>query len=162
MESNSKFRYLFVIILSRQTLNIPDLQFLSTFLCRIIGDNWDLEVKARYQTKSQNNKSLHYFHAYAVKDRVSAQGLDNTGPQKRIDEIEMQEFLPTTEVQEAIASDLVNIVPRVLVKYLTLYSTFKKAVIYHIPHAHTKEMVEQSEVVCFDRFKPSFLVVLFK
>lgn len=90
-----------------------------------MGDNWDLEVKARYQTKSQNNKSLHYFHAYAVKDRVSAQGLDNTGPQKSIDEIEMQEFLPTPEVQEAIASDLVNIVPRVLVKYLTPYSTFK-------------------------------------
>ncbi|XP_015775690.1 PREDICTED: uncharacterized protein LOC107353824 [Acropora digitifera] len=39
---------------------------------QIVGDNWDLEVKARYQTKSQNNKSLHYFHAYAVKDRVAA------------------------------------------------------------------------------------------
>lgn len=73
----------------------------------------------------------------------------------------MQEFLPTPEVQEAIALDLVNIVPRVLVKYLTPYSTFKKAFIYHIPHARTKEMVEQSEVVCFDRFKPSFLVVPF-
>jgi len=57
----------------------------------------------------------------------------------------MQEFLPTPEVQEAIASDLVNIVPRVLVKYLTPYSTFKKAVIYHIPHAHTKEMVDDQK-----------------
>ena len=59
-------------------------------ICRIVGDNWDLEVKARYQTKSQNNKSLHYFHAYAVKDRVAAQGLDNKRPQKSIDEIEMR------------------------------------------------------------------------
>lgn len=122
-----------------------------------MGDNWDLEVKARYQTKSQNNKSLHYFHAYAVKDRVVARGLDNSGPQKSIDEIEMQEFLPTPEVQEAIVADLVNIIPRVLVKYLTPYSTFKKAVIYHIPHPHSKEMVEKSEVVC----KAKYFVIYF-
>ena len=43
--------------------------------------------------------------------------------------------------------DLVNIITRVLVKYLTPYSTFKKAVNYHIPHPHSKEMVEKSEVV---------------
>ena len=116
-------------------------------ICRIVGDNWDLEVKARYQTKSQNNKSLHYFHAYAVKERVVAQGLDIKRPQKSIAEIEMREFLPTPEVQEAIVADLVKIIPRVLVKYLTPYSAFKKAVIYHIPHPHSKEMVEKSEVV---------------
>ena len=80
-------------------------------ICRIVGDNWDLEVKARYQTKFQNNKSSHYFH---VKDRVAAQGLDNKRPQNSIGEIKMREFLPTTEVQEAIVADLVNIIPRVL------------------------------------------------
>lgn len=101
------------------------------FSCRIVGDNWDLEVKARYQTKSQTNKSLHYFHAYAVKDRVVANGMDNKEPQKSIDEIEMQEFLPTPEVQEAIASDLTNIIPRVISKYLKPYNKFKGASTYH-------------------------------
>ncbi|KAJ7331119.1 hypothetical protein OS493_020821 [Desmophyllum pertusum] len=110
---------------------------------RIVGDNWDLEVKARCQTKSQTNKSMHYFHAYAVKDRVVPKGLDSTGPQKSIDEIEMQEILPTPEVQEAIISDLAYIIPRVLVKYLTPYKAFSKAVMYHIPHAHSKEMAEK-------------------
>ena len=86
-----------------------------------MADNWDLKVKARYPRKSQNNKSLHYFHSYVVKDRVAAQGLDNKRPQKSIGEIEMREFLPTPEVQEAIVADLVNIIPRVLVKYLTPY-----------------------------------------
>ena len=103
------------------------------FSCRIVGDNWDLEVKARYQTKSQTNKSFHYFHAYAVKDRVVANGMDNKEPQKSIDEIEMQ-FLPMPEVQEAIASDLTSIIPRVILKYLKPYSKFKGASIYHIPH----------------------------
>ena len=117
-----------------------------------MGDNWDLEVKARYQTKSQNNKSLHYFHAYAVKDRIVSEDPENSNPQKSIDEIEMEEFLPTPEVQEAIVSDLVNIIPRVLVRYLTPYSIFKKAVIYHIPHLHTEEMKKKSEVVCLVLF----------
>ena len=62
------------------------------FIFRIVGDNWDLEVKARYQTKSQNNKSLHYFHAYAVKDRIVSEEPENSIPQKSIDEIEMEEF----------------------------------------------------------------------
>lgn len=69
----------------------------------------------------------------------------------------MQEFLPTPEVQEAMVADLVNIIPRVLVKYLTPYSTFKKAVIYHIPHPHSKEMVGKSEVVC----KAKYFVIYF-
>ena len=51
--------------------------FVFVLMCRIVGDHWDLEVKVRCQTKSQNNKSLHYFHAYAVKDRVIPKGLSN-------------------------------------------------------------------------------------
>ena len=60
--------------------------------------------------------------------------LENKQRQKNIGEIEMQEFLPTPKVQEAIVSNLVNITASVLVKYLTPDSTFKKNVIYHIAH----------------------------
>ena len=114
-----------------------------------MGDNWDLEVKARCQTKSQTNKSLHYFHAYAVKDRVISKGLANTRPQKSIDEVEMQEILPTAEVQESIISDLSKLIPRVIVAYLPPYKSFRKAVQYHLPHQHSQEMAGKSEVVSF-------------
>ena len=118
-------------------------------ICRIVGDNWDLEVKARCQTKSQTNKSLHYFHAYAVKDRIIPKGLHNSKPQKSIDELEMQEILPTAEGQESIISDLAYIIPRIIVRYLSPYKAFQKAVVYHIPNPHSKEMSEKSEVVSF-------------
>ena len=75
--------------------------------------------------------------------------MDNKEPQKSIDEIEMQEFLPTPEVQEAIASDLTSIIPRVILKFLKPYSKFKGASIYYIPHQYSREMQEKSEVVCF-------------
>ena len=94
-------------------------------MSRIVGDNWDLEVKARCQTKSQNNKSLHYFHAYAVTDMIIPKGLSNQRPQKGID----------AEVQESILSDLCYIIPRVIAEYLPTYKTFRKAVHYHY-HYH--------------------------
>ena len=117
-----------------------------------MGDNWDMEVKARCQTKSDNNKSLHYFHAYAVKDRVVSEGLESTRPQKGIDEVEMQEILPTAEVQEYIISDLAHMIPRVIVQYLSPYKLFRKAVQYHIPHPHSQEMAGKSEVVSLQPF----------
>lgn len=84
-----------------------------------------------------------------MKDRVSTKGLGSTRPQKSIDELEMQEILPTPGVQENIISDLANIIPRVLVRYLKSYSAFKKAVVYHIPHPYSAEMIKKSEVVSF-------------
>ena len=119
-------------------------------MSRIVGDNWDLEVKARCQTKSQNNKSLHYFHAYAVTDIIIPKGLSNQRPQKGID----------AEVQESILSDLCYMIPRVIAEYLPTYKTFRKAVHYHIPHAHSQEMTEKSEVVSCQCIKKCFSVTV--
>ena len=149
-----------MIILSSKIVQKNYNHVVFVLICRIVGDNWDLEVKARCQTKSQNNKSLHYFHAYAVKDRVIPKGLSNQRPQKGIDEVEMQEILPTAEVQESILSDLCYIIPRVIAEYLPPYKTFRKAVHYHIPHAHSQEMTEKSEVVSCQCMKKCFSVIV--
>lgn len=78
-----------------------------------------------------------------MKDRVIPKGLSNKRSQKGIDEVEMQEILPTAEVQEYI----LYIIPRVTAEYLPPHKAFRKAVHYHIPHAHSQEMTEKSEVV---------------
>ncbi len=106
-----------------------------------------MEVKARYQSKQHSNQSLHYFNSYAVKDRASAKGLSNVRPRKLIDELQLEEFLPTATVQEDIIADVAHIVPRVIVHHLKPYKEFKKAVVYHIPHEHTTEMSKNSEIV---------------
>lgn len=38
---------------------------------RIVADNVDFTVHARHQTKASQNKSLHWTHAFAVKNRVN-------------------------------------------------------------------------------------------
>ncbi len=114
---------------------------------RIVGDNWDMEVKSRCQTTAKNNRSLHYFHMFAVTDRIYQENLSTKKPQKVIDAISMDEFLPVSAVQEEFLDDLHDIIPRILVRYVKAYKPLKKAVIYHISHSHTQEMNTKSEWV---------------
>ena len=49
---------------------------------KIVGDNFDKNVKRRHQTINRQTLSLHYFHAFAVKDRINYTTLDDTAPYK--------------------------------------------------------------------------------
>lgn len=48
------------------------------------GDNLDRSTKPTYQRQEQKALSLHYFHSFAVKDRVNLQDLSNEPPDSRI------------------------------------------------------------------------------
>ena len=77
---------------------------------RIVEDNLDLSTTARVQTLEQTNQSLHWFHEYAVKDRVTVPSGESK-PQKSLDELCMAEILPTATVQQETLMDLVYIIP---------------------------------------------------
>ena len=115
---------------------------------RIVADNLDFTIQARHQTKSSQNKSLHWTHAFAVKNRVSPDSsLSYNKPQLKVTELEMCHVLPSKDDQEEIYNDLVPLVYRELVKYLPCYTPFKCGVQHHIPHPHSKEMKRKSEQV---------------
>ena len=46
----------------------------------IVGDNIDKNFRPSYQRQDQQTKSLHYFHAYAVKNRVDVSSLSDARP----------------------------------------------------------------------------------
>ena len=108
----------------------------------------DLEQAARIQSHKTTNKSLHWFQIYAVKDRVACDPSLSEGPQKSLDDLQLQEFLPTAEVQARLIDDFTLLVPRIIVQYLPAYQLFRKGVFFHIPHVHSAEMIKKSEVVC--------------
>lgn len=115
---------------------------------RIVADNLDFTIQARHQTKSSQNKSLHWTHAFAVKNRVSPDSsLSYNKPQLKVTDLEMYHILPSKDDQEEIYNDLVPLVYRELVKYLPCYAPFKCGVQHHIPHPHSKEMKRKSEQV---------------
>ena len=45
---------------------------------KIVGDNVDKNVKPRFMHIHSQTRSLHYFHAYAVKDHLNLMGVSNT------------------------------------------------------------------------------------
>ena len=47
---------------------------------KIVGDNVDKNVKKRYLRVDQQNASLHFFHAFAVRDRIDFSHLPDTLP----------------------------------------------------------------------------------
>ena len=47
---------------------------------KFVGDNIDKNVKPSLQRHELRDQSLHYFHGYAVWDRVNFPGLSNKPP----------------------------------------------------------------------------------
>ena len=88
-------------------------------------------------------------------------------PQKSLNELCMEEILPTAMVQEETLMDLVYIIPRIVCRYLPAYSIFQKSIVHHIPHTFSQEMTQRSEkvhctefpakILFLEPFKPQYL-----
>ena len=46
----------------------------------IVGDNLDKNIRPRHMTSDHQTQSVHYFHCYAVQDRVDFHHLSNDEP----------------------------------------------------------------------------------
>lgn len=57
---------------------------------KLVGDNIDKDVRASYQRLHHTTQSFHYFHAYAMLDRVDFSGLsDVSPPQSAVDPLSL-------------------------------------------------------------------------
>ena len=59
-----------------------DVQEVSLEWCgfKLVGDNIDKNIRPSFQRSNRQTKSLHYFHSFAVKDRVNLQSLSDVTP----------------------------------------------------------------------------------
>ena len=118
---------------------------------RIVADNVDFTVHARHQTKASQNKSLHWTHAFAVKNRVNPDSMLNYDkPQMQVTDLEMCNILPSETDQKEVCCDLVPLVYRKIVEFMPCYAPFKSGVQHHILHSHTKEMSKKSDQVLLE------------
>ena len=113
---------------------------------KIVGDNIDKTVHHRYQRVDSETGSLHYFNAYAVRDRLDLSHLSDL-PKKLPDSIPLEALLPS-EVDLCELNDNFGILLlRMLVRYLPVFKPFQDFVLDHIPHAHSSEMSQRSQTV---------------
>lgn len=118
----------------------------------LCGDNIDKNVKRRYfrVDKLPNTRSLHYFHYYAVKDRVDFSDMGEEPIQCK--QLDLQQvatsLLPSSEDDAELRKNISVMVSRVLYNNLPYFKhTFDGVINWHIEHEYYKEMCEPSEWV---------------
>ena len=117
---------------------------------KIVGDNIDKNVQPRFMRIDSRTRSLHYFHCYAVQDRVDSSSFSDSLPQPATfpaSEI-YRHVIPSTEDYEILNHNLAVHVSRILFSHMSFFhDKFKGAAIKHILHSHSAEMAKKSAIV---------------
>ena len=71
---------------------------------KIVGDNVDKNVTPRFQRYEKRSQSLHYFHAYASRDRINMACLSNEQPATTLPDANC--LLPLTEDISSLKEEL--------------------------------------------------------
>ena len=135
---------------SDSTVSPEQLQYVSqqtTF--KLVGDNIDKNVRPREMRSEHQTRSLHYFHAYAVRDRVDMSTFSNDAQLPVASAVNLQDLLPTSSDEVTMRENFVTLVGRTLTKYMPFFSELGKGLQRHIPHEFSHEMGQKSEVVGF-------------
>ena len=84
----------------------PEFHKPPSFTFKIVGDNIDKTVKPRDMRSDYQAQSLHYFHSYAVRDRVSMDGFDDTASSPDIGAVRLELLLPTLQDEANIRKNM--------------------------------------------------------
>ena len=115
---------------------------------KLVGDIIDKTVRPRHMRFDHQAASLHYFHVYAVQDRISFQHLSNTPRLIYPEDLDVNTFLPTAADSNALIQNFKVLMKRILVHYLSAVSHLAD-VNQHITHEWTPHMSLKSVVVSY-------------
>lgn len=118
---------------------------------KIVGDNIDKGLKARYmRSEGYHNRSLHYFHSFAVQNRVDFSHLPDVFPDTCSDSPERTALalLPSTDDDKALRRLFAIHISRILSMHIPFFKTaFDDVVEWHIEHDYSDQMCTKSVVV---------------
>ena len=78
---------------------------------KMVGDNVDKTIRASFQRSDDHTtRSLHYFHAYAVKDRINFSTLPDSQPQPC--KFDLESLLPSQSDIEVIKTEMATLLSR--------------------------------------------------
>ncbi|KAL5467435.1 hypothetical protein EMCRGX_G031658 [Ephydatia muelleri] len=113
---------------------------------RLVGDNIDKTIGPRDMRLNNQSKSLHYFHVYAVKDRVDVRHLSPSVTMLSPGDMDVTKFLPSDEDNETLLANYKVLMARVITKHVPGLAHLSP-LIPNIRHAHSDSMSKKSEVV---------------
>lgn len=96
---------------------------------------------------------MHFYHSYAVRDRVSITGLSDTTPNLRntsLISIPVDQVLPTASDEQTMKHNFSLLISRILVDHLKHFSEgYHDVTERHIKHCFYDEMSMKSVIVSF-------------
>ena len=120
-------------------------------LYRFCGDNIDKTVKQCYMRyDAYKTGSIHYFHSYAVGDRIDfTSPPDTTPPLPSVDVLQLTtSLLLSSDDDVALRKIFATLVSRILfVSFYFFKITFDIVVEWHIKHEFYEQMSMKSDVV---------------
>ena len=119
--------------------------FLPTF--KIVGDNIDKEVRPRDMRSDHQTKSLHYFHAYALRDRLNLDNCDDCASAPDPSSIDLRKLLPAKDDDTEMHKNMGILMARILKKHVPYFATVGEGLERHINHRFSEEMSRKSTVV---------------
>jgi len=130
-----------------QDSNIISVKNMPTF--KLVGDNLDLYIRPRSETADHHAESKHFFHAFAVRDRIDVSSFDNTFPSLDISSINLEDVLPQQDDVKKLKENLMILVSRKIRKFMPFFRKHidSGAISQHIEHKYSDEMSKKSEVV---------------
>ena len=113
----------------------------------LVGDNVDKNVSPRDMRLDNQVRSMHYFHSYAVLDRVSSNRFAGDGRVADINTLAPSAVLPTVDDCICMRTNYITLASRVIVENLSHFAFLQKCVVQHIPHQFAKESGKKSVIV---------------
>lgn len=114
---------------------------------QIVGDNVDLHQKPTNRSIERRARDHHWFHLYAVRDRISGLDQSNDAPIANIATVPLQTFLPSLAECLQLREEFAVLVSWVLVARMAYLEPLKSVVSEHIRHKHYSEVKAKSEIV---------------
>ena len=116
---------------------------------RLVGDNIDKNIKPRNMTSEHQTRSLHYFHSYAVRDRIDLSDVSSEQPTPNISEMNMEDLLPSNDDHVVLHENVAILIGRILRKHMPFFKKFGTGLGRHIFHQHYDDLSSKSDVVSF-------------
>lgn len=95
---------------SRSTIVVEKNSKLHGF--KFVGDNIDKNIHPRFQRHEKRGQSLHYFHGYAVRDRIDLSTLSDVTPP--FHKPDPATFLPSKNDISCLSDELTVLVSRLV------------------------------------------------
>ena len=89
---------------------------------KLVGDNIDKEVCPRDMRSDYQSRSLHYFHKYAVRDRVDLTEVSDAKKVPDVKAIQLQELLPTSNDTKELRKNFSIVIARTHKKHKPFFN----------------------------------------